>query len=233
MRLGDILMAAGIIDEADLKHALSEAALWGRRVGEVLVSQGVCDEQQILDALCRQLNVASAPLSTTVVIPDRVLSLVPTEFARKHLLVPIFDDPDAGVLEVALADPADQERLDELRFHTGREIRPFVALPSELAEAIDRFYATSPTPAPKLEIVVARTPTPAPVEADDEIEIEATGAPTEAEAELLRLRQDVDALLAAQQVLLQMLADSGAVEARSFRRALDLLLNGGAASIAS
>lgn len=255
MRLGDILIAQGVIDGEELKSALAEAALWGRRVGEVLVSQGTCDEEQILGALSRQLNVEAAPLSTTVVIPERVLALVPADFARKHLVVPLYDDPENGVLEVALSDPADQERLDELRFHTGREIRPLVALPSELEEAILRFYSdTAPalSPIPALKIAVARTPTPAPEQVEQpkntdsevfgsespnlsgdhcDIEIEATSAPlTPLHGEIERLRADVDALLAAQSLLIAQLESSGAFDARAFRRDLQQRLDPGDAA---
>lgn len=139
-RLGEILVQAGVIDEEQLKLALAEAALWGHRVGEVLVSRGDCEESQILEALGTQLGVEVAPLATTVMIPRRILDLVSADFARERQLLPLFLDTDAGVLEVAMADPADQESLDELRFRTGHTIRPQVAMASEVEEALARFY---------------------------------------------------------------------------------------------
>ncbi len=151
-RLGEILVTEGVIDAAQLQAALAEAALLGRRVGEVLVSRGECTEEQILKALAAQLGVQVAPLSTTVMVPDRLLKLVPRDFARERLVLPVFLDGRSGVLEVAMADPADMELLDELRFRTGHEIRPLVAMASEVAEAVERFYyaggerSSAPTP---------------------------------------------------------------------------------------
>jgi hypothetical protein len=139
-RLGEILVQAGVIDEEQLKLALAEAALWGHRVGEVLVSRGDCEEAQILEALATQLGVEIAPLATTVMIPRRILDLVSADFARERQLLPLFLDTAAGVLEVAMADPADQESLDELRFRTGHTIRPQVAMASEVEEGLERFY---------------------------------------------------------------------------------------------
>ncbi len=151
-RLGEILVAEGVIDAAQLQAALAEAALLGRRVGEVLLSRGDCTEEQILDALAAQLGVQVAPLSTTAMLPRRLLKLIPASMARERLVLPVFLDAQSGLLEVAMADPADHELLDELRFRTGHDIRPMVAMASEVAEAVDRFYLDSggtPTPPPR------------------------------------------------------------------------------------
>jgi type IV pilus assembly protein PilB len=143
-RIGEILLSAGIIDELQLRSALAEAARWGKRVGEVLISRGHCTDEQILEALASQLGVGIAPLSSTTVIPPRVLRLLPPAFARDKQALPLSLDGRTGTLEVAVADPAGYELLDELRFRTGHEIRPLVATSSELAAAIDHFYFGAP-----------------------------------------------------------------------------------------
>lgn len=150
-RLGEILVAEGVIDAGQLQAALAEAALLGRRVGEVLVSRGDVTEAQILGALAAQLGVEVAPLATTAMLPKRLLKLIPAALARDRLVLPVFLDAQSGMLEVAMADPADHELLDELRFRTGHDIRPMVAMASEVAEAVDRFYfdgQATPTPTP-------------------------------------------------------------------------------------
>lgn len=161
-RLGEILVQAGVIDELQLRSALAEAARWGKRVGEVLVSRGHCTDAQILNALASQLGVAVAPLAQTTVIPPRVLRLLPPAFARDKQVLPLNLDPRTGALEVAVNDPAGYELLDELRFRTGHEVRPLVAMPADLADAINHFYfgaprgQASPRPAP--------APQPAPID---------------------------------------------------------------------
>lgn len=139
-RLGEILVDAGVIDAPQLKSALAESARGGRRVGEILIARGLCTEEAIVGALSDQLGVPVAPLATTTFIPEHVLGLVPARFARERLVLPLFLDRRQQALEVAVADPSDHELLDELRFRTGHAIRPLVALPGELAEAIERFY---------------------------------------------------------------------------------------------
>ncbi len=139
-RLGEILVDAEVVDAQQLRAALAEAARLGRRVGEVLVARGVCTEQAIVDALASQLQVPVAPLATTTFIPEHVLGMVAPHFARERQVLPLFLDRRAGALDVAVADPTDDELLDELRFRTGQAIRPLVALAGELADAIEEFY---------------------------------------------------------------------------------------------
>jgi hypothetical protein len=139
-RIGEILVDAGVIDAEQLKDALQEAAHSGTRVGEVLVSRAVCTEADIVEALARQFEIPVAPLATTVMIPTRVLELIPSAFALRRLCLPLFLDSHTGVLDVALHDPSSFELLDELRFMTGHQIRPMVAPFGELREAIRRFY---------------------------------------------------------------------------------------------
>ncbi len=143
-RLGEVLVAEGVISGDQLQSALAEAARWGRRVGQVLLARGDCTEAQILEALAAQLEVQAAPLELTTPPSPRLLKLIPAELARDRLVVPVVLDVASGVLQVAMADPADYELLDELRFRTGHEIRPMVALASDVAEAVERFYFESP-----------------------------------------------------------------------------------------
>ena len=234
-RLGEILVTAGIIDDEKLKLALAEAALWGHRVGEVLMARGDCAEEQILDALAQQLEVDIAPLATTVMIPRRILDLVTAEFARERQILPLFFDGDAGVLEVAMADPADQETLDELRFKTGHTTRPLVAMASEVAEALDRFYGRaegSATPAPSaaptggpVQVSVGHAGAPSVPPTEAPAPPTAPAAPEDLAAEVDRLRGQLARVYeilreasAAHQVMLSMLADRGLLNREQYLR---------------
>ncbi len=241
-RLGEILVQAGVIDEEQLKLALAEAALWGHRVGEVLVSRGDCEESQILEALGTQLGVEVAPLATTVMIPRRILDLVSADFARERQLLPLFLDTAAGVLEVAMADPADQESLDELRFRTGHTIRPQVAMASEVEEALARFYgppasAHAPTAPPGggtplsqgLQVRVGHEepsgapasvapPAAAPVGGDDEGDLRAEV--DRLRGQLARVYEILREASVAHQVMLSMLADRGLLNREQYGRRL-------------
>lgn len=139
-RLGEVLVDEGVVDKQTLQQALAAAAVSGRRIGEFLIEKGFCTEQAIRTALAKQLGLDEISLEHLGAISDYVLNLIPDELAIARQILPLRIDEDSGFLEIAMADPADQDLLDELRFRTGHEIRPLVALPSELSLSIERYY---------------------------------------------------------------------------------------------
>ncbi len=56
-RLGDLLIAAGLIGEADLERALALQARIGGRLGSVLMRIGALSEDNLLETLARQLDL--------------------------------------------------------------------------------------------------------------------------------------------------------------------------------
>jgi len=75
-------------------------------------------------------------------VQPEVLELVPIDFAEKHMCVPLFVKENGGArtLYVGMEDPSDLAALDDLGFRTGLEVSPVLVSPSELFEAMDRFY---------------------------------------------------------------------------------------------
>src|SRR4051812_20115463 len=57
LRLGDMLVAAGIVTPADIDEALAVQKGSGRRLGEVLVSLGKVTEHQLAQVLSNQLSI--------------------------------------------------------------------------------------------------------------------------------------------------------------------------------
>ena len=52
--VGELLVAAGIIDEDQLAAALDEQARWGKRLGVTLIKMGMVEEAQLVRALASQ-----------------------------------------------------------------------------------------------------------------------------------------------------------------------------------
>jgi len=140
-RLGEILVAAGVIDEIQLVAALGEQGRWGRRLGSTLIKMGLLEEGQLIRALAKQLELPVASLAGKR-IADEVIALVPARVAMKHGVIPLFtrDEGAKSQLFLGMEDPADLSVLDDLSFRTGMEIRPVMVGPSELGEALDRYY---------------------------------------------------------------------------------------------
>jgi hypothetical protein len=140
-KVGEILLRAGAIDEMQLRAALGDQATWGNRLGATLVKMGLVEEENLVRALAQQLQLPVVRLEGKCV-QQEVLDLLPVELAEKHMCVPLFVKEEAGTstLFVGMDDPTDLAALDELMFRTGMPVKPVLVSPSELCEALDRFY---------------------------------------------------------------------------------------------
>ncbi len=140
-RLGEILLAAGIIDRMQLDAALGEQSRWGRRLGVTLIKMGFVEEGHLIRALAKQLGLPVASLAGKK-IPADVIALVPARVASEHGVIPLFTRQEGrtGQLYLGMEDPCNLAVLDDLSFRTGMEIRPVMVGPTELGEAIDRYY---------------------------------------------------------------------------------------------
>ncbi len=141
LKVGEILIRAGLIDEMQLRAALGDQSNWGQRLGVTLVKMGLLEERDLVRALAQQLQLPVVDLEGKRVQPE-VLELVPVEFAEKHLCVPLFIKEHGGLrtLHVGMDDPCDLEVLDDLEFRTGLKVQAVLVSPSGLCEAIDRLY---------------------------------------------------------------------------------------------
>ena len=74
-RLGDLLLAAGMITESDLEEALKIQKERKDRLGKVLIDEGYITETQLIDALCMQLGIDFIDLSKIVIEPEMVEQL--------------------------------------------------------------------------------------------------------------------------------------------------------------
>ncbi|MEZ4280158.1 MAG: hypothetical protein R3F21_11150 [Myxococcota bacterium] len=147
-KVGEILVQAGIIDELQLASALGEQTRWGRRLGMTLIKLGMVQEGQLVRALAKQFDLPVASLSGKKIAPE-VIALVPAKVACDHSVIPLFvkkDGPKAQLF-LGMEEPSDLGVLDDLAFRTGMLIRPVMVGPSEIGEAIDRYYTTKSVPA--------------------------------------------------------------------------------------
>ena len=140
-RLGEILVDAGVIDEFQLRSALADQQRWGARLGATIVKLGFATEEIMAKALSSQLKLPNVNLRTTT-IPYDVVKLVPVEKAEKHGIIPVMlkEEGNRKSLYVAMSDPANLSLVDELQFATGHQIKPVIALDSQIQDAIRKYY---------------------------------------------------------------------------------------------
>jgi type IV pilus assembly protein PilB len=136
--LGEILVQHGTITADQLAEALARPREKNLRMGRLLVDLGVATETQICEALAEQLQIPAADL-IAVDVSNEVLNRVPKELAVKHSCLPWFIE--GRELYLIMADPTNLAAADAIGFATGLRIRPVVAPESEIAGALERFYA--------------------------------------------------------------------------------------------
>ncbi|RMF46598.1 MAG: hypothetical protein D6751_04670 [Deltaproteobacteria bacterium] len=141
LKLGEMLVAAGIIDEFQLNSALSLQRNLGGRLGQSLIRLGYISEDRLLSFLSEQLNCPRVDLATEKIAGD-LKELIPEEKARQFNVLPIRRGAMSGTayLLVAMSDPTNLMVIDALQFMTGCRIRPAIAPDGQIREAIDRYY---------------------------------------------------------------------------------------------
>ena len=138
-RIGDTLMALGLITPDQLDIALREKERTNKMLGAILIDLGFIEEAALNKVLADTAGVERFDAESTMVDPD-VVRLVPKDVASKHGVLP-FSINDGAAL-VAMADPTDVLAQDVLRQYlpAGMAIRPWMCAPVDLATAIDRAY---------------------------------------------------------------------------------------------
>jgi type IV pilus assembly protein PilB len=136
--IGEYLLKKGIITEAQLKEAVKEVERTNRKIGEILVRRGFAKEEDIAHALSEQLGFTFVDLSTYQ-IESEAIALIPKESALKLSVIPIFKVGNS--LSVAMTNPLDVAGIDELGYLSGGlRIKPLLATPTGIKEAIAKFY---------------------------------------------------------------------------------------------
>jgi type IV pilus assembly protein PilB len=142
-RLGDLLVADGLLTTEQLQHAIAEQKNSSEKLGSVLVRLGILSEEQLVGFLSRQYGIPSITLSQLDVEPD-VLGLVPESTARRYEVLPV--KRIGATLTLAVGDPANVFALDEIAFMTSLTVLPVVASQGALRLAIERSYGVRSSP---------------------------------------------------------------------------------------
>ena len=147
-KLGECLVQAGLITEADLQTALEEHRRSGQRLGVVLVRLNMATERQIAKTLAYQLGFTYVNLVETP--PEQAaVVLIPKEVALKRNCIAV--GLEKNQLTVAMSDPLLFSVVQDLEFQTGHRIKQVVATRGEIVDAIhaaypDRALTRSTTP---------------------------------------------------------------------------------------
>ena len=136
-RLGDILIANGVITMAQLQESLEDSATTKRRLGEILLDSGHLNPTDLYIALAEQQDIEIVDLENP--LPDPIFARkVPESLARRIRAIAISEED--GKLKVAMAEPFDVFAIDDLRASTGQRIMPALADSEQLDRVLSAIY---------------------------------------------------------------------------------------------
>lgn len=148
VRLGELLVRAGLISGTQLDEALAEQRKNGKRLGSLLVELGLVSETQVTQILSQQLSVPWVSLHH-IDFSRQLLNLVPIDIVERYCLIPIYVRRVRGLgdaLYVAMDDPTNANALDEVASRAGLHVRPMIAPPSDIRAAIRVYYGVGEAP---------------------------------------------------------------------------------------
>jgi type IV pilus assembly protein PilB len=145
-RIGEMMIARGLITHEQLEVALDHQRASGKLMGEILVELGHLDAVDLTRILAERRGYQFVDLRDRT-IDMTLMDLVPEEVARRYSALPLAHQDDHVV--VAMAQPENVFALDDLRVLTELPVFPVMGEPGQIDEAISRCYQhAEPAPTP-------------------------------------------------------------------------------------
>ena len=139
-RIGEILVAEGVLTEAAVNRALRLQHDFGAhiRLGTLLLNRDPLAEEALLQALARHYRVEAASWSALSGAPIEVTRLIPSAMAIRFGAFPYAATNTS--IHIAFVDPSNLAARDELSALTNRLVIATVALEIRLFHAHQKFY---------------------------------------------------------------------------------------------
>jgi twitching motility protein PilT len=139
-RLGELLVSRKVLSRDDLEACLQREELSEVPLHHILASERLVAEKDLVAAIAEQVGTPFFDLSDHV-IPSSIDRLIPAGIAHANLAVAV--DYDGDDLIVAMADPGQPRVIEEIAAATGWQIRPALAVRSEILRLTTAMYGRS------------------------------------------------------------------------------------------
>ena len=138
--IGTILIERGSLAAEFLPLILEKLASENQRFGKICIQEGLISEEDLALALAEQFGLEFVDLSLYKVDED-LMATLPADFIHRFRIVPLGMDSES--LIVAVSDPTDVLKLDELELLVDRQIQIRVATESAITDFFKAGTATS------------------------------------------------------------------------------------------
>jgi type IV pilus assembly protein PilB len=132
-----LIKEQGLIDDLQFEEVVAEHQRNATPIIQILQDSGVMKLHDILQVMADNLGTEVVALTDRELSPE-LLKTVPANIARMYRCVPVA--LNGSTLQIALADPLDPARADEIHFAVKRDVQVVVADPAEIDRTIERLY---------------------------------------------------------------------------------------------
>lgn len=139
-KIGEILVDRGDLAPSDLPFVLDMIKTTGDRFGKVCLDNSLITEEALAQALAEQFGTEYVDLKGFK-MDQAVLGTLPSDAIYRYRFIPIEQIDDA--LIVAIADPTDVLRLDELEIYLGRQLTLKLTTESAIESVMRKGEGTS------------------------------------------------------------------------------------------
>jgi hypothetical protein len=143
-RLGECLLAEGILQPEQLDEAIEYQCIYGARLGTSLIELGFVTEEHLAQVLSQQLKLHYIKPELLMNVPAPILNLVPKKLAHKYRIVPYHKE--GRRLFLAMNDASNLADIDEISFQLDHIIIPLAIPEIRLLLALKKHYGLELSP---------------------------------------------------------------------------------------
>jgi type IV pilus assembly protein PilB len=127
----------GLVDDLQYDEVLGEFKRSGKPVIQILQDFGIMELDDILGIIADQLSTEVVKIRESD-LTSELLKNVPGKTARMYQCIPV--SLDGSTLRIAMVDPLNPARIDELNFVLKKDVQLVISDPAMILKALEKFY---------------------------------------------------------------------------------------------
>lgn len=139
MRIGEKLIALGLISNDQLEIALREQVKSKKLLGSILISMNFITESAVGEVLAESSGSERFDAKTTI-LDTSLIASVPREVCLRNKVIPV--EQNGSTIKLAMVDVFNVLAIDQVRRHLDKnaKIVPVYSTESEITDLIERYY---------------------------------------------------------------------------------------------
>ncbi len=142
MRIGELLIKSGIIDERQLAKALEIQKTSNKRLGEILVELGYLNFRDLIWILSEQASIPFIDLKPEILDSNLIRSF-PEKLLYDYCMIPLYEIENK--LYVAIGNPTDTQGIEKIKALANKELVVSGADPKMILGLLDKFFLVEQT----------------------------------------------------------------------------------------